>query len=201
VTAPATAPLIGSKSLGSCWCWSVAYGADCSEGLWIAALLRLAASGTSNPGLTGCRTASDRKRTHDPQTLRYPRSEAAPDLLGANPCCCLEGRCHRRRHLTSVIVLGFVVYELSKIVAHAGTTATSSCMERSCVRSHRSMTSRVWCPGDLSLAMSLASAVVAPGTSRRPASNVEHGHAQQSKPNQIKRGLRVSWNIRDPGAP
>ena len=32
--------------------------------------------------------------THDPQTLRSPYSQAAPDLLGANPCCCLE----RRRH-------------------------------------------------------------------------------------------------------
>ena len=32
--------------------------------------------------------------THDPQTLRSPCSQAAPDLLGANPCCCLE----RRRH-------------------------------------------------------------------------------------------------------
>jgi hypothetical protein len=88
-------------------------------------LLRLAASGTSNPGLTGCRTASDRKRTYDPQTLRYPRSEATPDLLGANPCCCLEGRCHRRRHHNERDRADFVVYEVSQIVAHARTTATS----------------------------------------------------------------------------
>jgi hypothetical protein len=125
VTAPATAPLIGSKSLRSCWCWSVPYGADCSEGLW-PALLRLAASGTSNPGPIGCTTASDRKRTHAPQTLRYPRREAAPDLLGANPCCCLERRCHLGAIIAVVIVLGFVVYEVSRIVAHASTAATSA---------------------------------------------------------------------------
>ena len=50
----------------------------------------------------------------------------APDLLGANPCCCLERRCHLGAIIAVVIVLGFVVYEVSRIVAHASTAATSA---------------------------------------------------------------------------
>ena len=61
----------------------------------------------------------DQKDTYAPQTLRCPYSEAAPDLLGA---CCLERRCHRRRHHSHRDVLGFVAYEVSKIVTHASNT-------------------------------------------------------------------------------
>ena len=56
-----------------------------------------------------------------------PVSEAAPDLLGPTRAAAWSGGAIVGGIIASVIVLGFIVYEVSKIVAHAGTTAADWC--------------------------------------------------------------------------
>jgi hypothetical protein len=103
----------------------VPYSTDCSEGVWIAALLRPPASGMPNHRPTGCRTPSDRKRPHDPQTLRYPRSEPRPTYTAPTRAAAWSGGAIVGAIIATVIVLGFILYEVTKIVTHAGDTTTS----------------------------------------------------------------------------
>ena len=93
------------------------YGADCSEGLW------------SRAAAPSClRNAKPRRLqepAHDPQTLRRPRSKPRPTYTGPTRAAAWSGGAIIGGIIASVIVLGFVLYEVTKIVTHAVNITTS----------------------------------------------------------------------------
>ena len=92
------------------------HGADCSEGLWIGPRCCAAlASGTPNHGATGLHM------TH--RHFGVPGSKSRRTYTGHRAAAWSGGAIIGG--ITAVIVLGFVVYEVTKIVTHAADTTTS----------------------------------------------------------------------------
>ena len=92
------------------------YGADCSEGLWIGPRCCAAlASGTPNHGATGLHM------TH--RHFGVPGSKSRRTYTGHRAAAWSGGAIIGG--IIAVIVLGFVVYEVTKIVTHAADTTTS----------------------------------------------------------------------------
>jgi hypothetical protein len=88
------------------------------KGLWIGPRCCAAlASGTPNHGATGLHM------TH--RHFGVPGSKSRLTYTGPTRAAAWSGGAIVGAIIASVIVLGFVVYEVSKIVAHARTTATS----------------------------------------------------------------------------
>ena len=93
------------------------YGADCSERtVDRAALLRLPASGTPKHGATGLHM------TH--RHFGVPGSKSRRTYTG-HRAAAWSGGAIIGGIIASVIVLGFILYEVTKIVTHAVDTTTS----------------------------------------------------------------------------
>jgi hypothetical protein len=96
----------------------VPYGAACSEGLWIAALLRPPASGTPKHGANHLHMAH--------RHYGVPVAKPRPSYSGPTRAATLSGGAIVGGIVVILIVLGLVLYGVTKTVTDAVNTTTSA---------------------------------------------------------------------------